>query len=115
MNARQHNRGQSGLGPEAESDRELPRDITEFGIDDIEPNATPGFPALQDRSVAFEDPDPSPDRRADPIDAAVPWERRMAPSESDVKRSVRGLDRKSVPPDIVADPAHGAIRIEDQM
>ena len=73
------------------------------------------FLAFQDASVAFEDPDPTPESRADPVDSSSPWERRVAPSESDLERPVRGVDRKSVPPSVVVDPARGAVRIDNQM
>src|SRR5207249_6125388 len=90
---RQDDRGCERLGPKAESHRELPRDVLKFGRYDIEPDAAPGFFAFQDPLVAFEDPDPTPESRADPVDSSSPWERRVAPSESDLERPVRGVDR----------------------
>ena len=112
---RQDDRGCECLGPKAESHRELPRNVLKFGRYHIEPDAAPGFFAFQDPSVAFEDPDPTPECRADPVDSSSPWERGVAPSESDLERPVRGVNRKSVPPFVVVDPARGAIRIDNQV
>src|SRR5437879_13392078 len=71
----------------------------------LEPAAAPGDRTDGNRFAAPEEGHSIAEHRADAVDAPPPWERRVAPPESNLQRAGRGLNRESVPPAIVLHPA----------